>query len=76
MGYSSELMIAEANRNEATEAFDLIGAVHDDLVVEWGNTDDDEQAEVYAEWRDKLAAAMKLIEKFSAKHQPELQRYK
>lgn len=62
---SSEMMIAESNRNEAKEAIELIGKVQVFLV----------DRDCYAAAED-LENAIQLIKKFSEKHQPDARRFK
>lgn len=73
MGFSSEMAIEQANRNEAKEAIVILQEIKEYLeknkllaIAEW---DFDEQA-------PKVEKAIALIKKFSDKHQPDPQRFK
>lgn len=65
MGQSSEAAIAEQNRNEATEAIEILTALNSEL------TEEGKYAAAH-----KTFKAIELIKKFSEKHQPETQRFK
>lgn len=76
MGFYKNLAIENANRNEALEAHKLISEVRRQILTEHANADSDENAEVLKDWEQQLENALRLIKRFSDKHQPSPERYK
>lgn len=76
MGRSSDMAIAEANRNEAKEAMEAIKKLHSEMDEQFLQNENDGTAKLIQNWQSQLVQINYLIRKFKDKHQPDVQRFK
>lgn len=76
MSFTTDAVIAEANRNQAQEAVLALRNLRAEIGTEVMNAEDDDVAEVLSGWQNQITTIIELVRAFEAKHQPELSRCK